>query len=185
MKLNRVNQAVDTWKEQKYQHYVQLNSHGLTVAFHQPKTIVYMSIVHVDGEELSTYLDVDGPADLHRNSLGDFDWIWSWNVNGNGSMYWNGNRLGYGNMVRPGYIHRHRRVNWDGYRVRDINWDRLGYADSSSDGHWDGLRNSYMVLLIVVPILYTNHKEGIDQQHRVFNFWLPIMDGNNNYSSLK
>nr|CAI5832414.1 unnamed protein product [Callosobruchus analis] len=48
----RVNQAVDTWKEQKYQYYVQLNSHGLTVAFHQPKTIVYMSIVHVDGEEL-------------------------------------------------------------------------------------------------------------------------------------
>nr|CAI5840371.1 unnamed protein product [Callosobruchus analis] len=47
----RVNQAVDTWKEQKYQYYVQLNSHGLTVAFHQPKTIVYMSIVHVDGEE--------------------------------------------------------------------------------------------------------------------------------------
>nr|CAI5852288.1 unnamed protein product [Callosobruchus analis] len=49
----RVNQAVDTLKEQKYQYYVQLNSHGLTVAFHQPKTIVYMSIVHVDGEEVS------------------------------------------------------------------------------------------------------------------------------------
>nr|CAI5847268.1 unnamed protein product [Callosobruchus analis] len=50
---DKVNQAVDTWKEQKYQYYVQLNSHGLTVAFHQPKTIVYMSIVHVDGEEVS------------------------------------------------------------------------------------------------------------------------------------
>nr|CAI5844241.1 unnamed protein product [Callosobruchus analis] len=55
---NRVNQAVDTWKEQKYQYYVQLNSHGLTVAFHQPKTIVYMSIVHVDGEEVSCTMNL-------------------------------------------------------------------------------------------------------------------------------
>nr|CAI5856522.1 unnamed protein product [Callosobruchus analis] len=57
----RVNQAVDTWKEQKYQYYVQLNSHGLTVAFHQPKTIVYMSFVHVDGEEVysSVYCAID------------------------------------------------------------------------------------------------------------------------------
>nr|CAI5833297.1 unnamed protein product [Callosobruchus analis] len=62
----RVNQAVDTWKEQKYQYYVQLNSHGLTVAFHQPKTIVYMSIVHVDGEERSSKkkLGQDKPTSL-------------------------------------------------------------------------------------------------------------------------